>query len=234
MNRDNSRSQIFIFIGPPGAGKGTLSQLCVHKLGWIQLSTGNLCRKHIALQTNIGKQIDFAIKSGKLIDDSLMTSMVIDWLINQVDLLDLKKNIILDGFPRTLEQAKLFHNVLMENSKLQTKITVVRLAIDDTIVISRLMGRSICKNNDCQKVYSLYSEAGLAPRVQGSCDDCSSPLIKRADDEEPAVKDRLISYHRHANDLINFYQNIGGYKGELNVNQSLEQVFNQFISLIGF
>ena len=224
-----SQSQIFIFIGPPGAGKGTLSQLCVNRLGWVQLSTGNLCRKHIALQTVIGKQIDFAIKSGKLIDDSLMTSMVIDWLTNQCDM---KKNIILDGFPRTLEQAKLLHNVLMKDSKLQTKFSVVRLAIDDSTVVNRLTGRSICKNNDCQKVYSLHFTAGLTPRVNGLCDECSSPLIKRVDDEESAVKDRLISYHKHASDLINFYQNIGGYKGELNVDQSLEQVFNQFISLI--
>ena len=69
------QKSIFIFLGPPGSGKGSLSQFCVKRLGWQQLSTGNLCREHIARQTEIGKQIDFAIKSGKLISDSLIIEM---------------------------------------------------------------------------------------------------------------------------------------------------------------
>ena len=74
------RKDIVIFLGPPGSGKGSLSQLCVKRLGWHQLSTGNLCREHIARGTEIGTQIDFAIKSGKLIADSLILEMVHDWL----------------------------------------------------------------------------------------------------------------------------------------------------------
>ena len=73
-----------VLFGPPGSGKGTLSGLCVKELGWVQISTGNLCRKHIADNTKIGQEIDFAIKSGKLISDALIIEMVKDWLLTQV------------------------------------------------------------------------------------------------------------------------------------------------------
>src|SRR5438105_2140053 len=96
---------IFIFLGPPGSGKGSVSRLCIKDLGWVQLSTGNLCRKHIAKQTEIGKEIDFAIKSGKLVSDDLITNMVLEWF--QKDFDD-SHTVILDGYPRTIMQAQAF------------------------------------------------------------------------------------------------------------------------------
>ena len=95
-----SIERIVLFVGPPGSGKGTLSQKCVQELGWKQISTGDLCRAHIANETEIGKKIDFAIKSGKLVDDGLISQMVFEWFSEQ-------KNgphtVILDGYPRTVQ-----------------------------------------------------------------------------------------------------------------------------------
>lgn len=95
--------QAFIFMGPPGSGKGSLSKLCKTYWGWQQLSTGNLCRKHISEDTQIGKEIDFIIKSGKLISDELIASMVDAWL---TDVVGKEYSLILDGYPRNFTQAQ--------------------------------------------------------------------------------------------------------------------------------
>lgn len=222
--------QIFIFLGPPGSGKGSLSQLCVDRLGWTQLSTGNLFRKHIADQTSIGKQIDFAIKSGKLVSDSLVTEMVFNWLNLQDKNV---RNIILDGFPRTLAQAKSFHDLIQDSSVVPTTINVVRLVVSDDVVISRLSSRIICKNNNCQRVYSLRTDSTLRPSSYEKCDTCQSPLVKRADDEQAAIKDRLVIYHKYCQELVGFYNKVNGYKGDLQGEQPLEVVYNQLISCLG-
>ena len=105
----NNQKNLIVFMGPPGAGKGSLSQLCVDEFGWVQLSTGFLCRKHIAAQTTIGRQIDFFIKSGKLVDDSLIVDMVEEWLAEQIDQ---QRGVILDGFPRSVVQAQALDEIL--------------------------------------------------------------------------------------------------------------------------
>ncbi len=99
----STERSIVIFIGPPGAGKGSLSQLCVKELGWAQLSTGNLCRYHITEQTELGKQIDLAIKSGKLISDGVIVDMVDKAL---PETFKQSPIVILDGFPRTVAKHK--------------------------------------------------------------------------------------------------------------------------------
>ena len=104
-----SNQQLVIFIGPPGAGKGSISQLCVQAFGWKQLSTGYLCRKHINEQTEIGKEIDFSIKSGKLVSDRLIVTLVEQWL---ADPSQHESPIILDGFPRNIAQAEALHEII--------------------------------------------------------------------------------------------------------------------------
>src|SRR5437870_4418018 len=105
--------KIYIFIGPPGAGKGTLAQLCASRMGWIQCSTGDLCRKHVAEQSPLGMQIDLLIKSGKLISDELVIEMVEEWLHKN---LYAYEHIIFDGFPRTRVQAELLEALLKKPS----------------------------------------------------------------------------------------------------------------------
>jgi len=223
------QQEVFVFIGPPGSGKGSLSGLCVQKLGWEQLSTGNLCRKHIAKGTKIGKEIDFAIKSGKLVSDGLITSMVEDWFSTEVQ--D-KTVIILDGYPRTVTQAKDF-NEYVKSASDNLKLHVIRFSLSDDEVIARLSSRYICKNKECQAVYSLKSDSSLAPKQKLQCDKCDNVIVRRKDDNKNAVEERLKVYHRHEKELLNFYKEVDQKIDEIDVEKPLNQVFDEFKRVVG-
>ncbi len=220
---------IIVFIGPPGSGKGTLSNLCIKSFGWKQLSTGNLCRKHISEGSSIGKQIDFAIKSGKLVSDSLITQMVKDWLINGIS--D-SESVILDGYPRTVAQAELLNNLLVKNFE-TCNLKIFKLQVSDDHIINRLSNRYICKNENCQSVYSLLKGSQLMPKQFMKCDNCSGGLIRRDDDHKDSVKERLKIYNTHEKMLLNFYslnkQNIIN----LSVDVPLGEAFDNFKQKMG-
>jgi adenylate kinase len=214
--------QAYIFIGPPGSGKGSLSKLCTFDMGWQQLSTGNLCRKHISEQTSIGKEIDFIIRSGKLISDDIVGNMVDQWLAESMhgDF-----SLILDGFPRNVVQA---HNLLrMVNEKYKAlKIKVVRFIISDEVAIDRICNRYICQNHECQTVYSGDMLSGLGPKNGLACDHCSFPLGKRGDDDRETVKNRLKVYRAFEQDMLaclNQHECI-----EVNVERPLREIFETF------
>jgi adenylate kinase len=226
----SSKTDIFVFIGPPGSGKGSLSNLCSIKLGWVQLSTGNLCRKHIAEKTEIGKQIDFAIKSGKLVSDSLVTSAVEDWFRQN---LSQAQAVILDGYPRTVAQAKALQELILKGP-FKLNLIIVRFAIPDEKVLLRLCSRFICENISCQAIYSLASGSALKPKKHMSCDACGGALIRRKDDDEEAVIERLKIYHRHEQDLLNFYERTKQPIKEVQVEKPLDEVFEEFKNLVGF
>lgn len=192
-------SNMLLFLGLPGSGKGTLAALCAQEYGYQQLSTGNLCREHIAQGTDIGKSIDFAIKSGKLVDDSLITRMVIDWLIQLEN-----KKLILDGYPRTAVQAQAFDSFIKDQPKI--KPLLVRLHLEEAVVVDRLSSRRTCSEKACQAVYSLLPGSSHRPAQEGVCDKCASPLICRKDDEAEAIKQRLKLYSAHERELLDFYR----------------------------
>ncbi len=225
----SQEKEIYIFLGPPGAGKGSLAMLCAKNIGWGKLSTGNLCRKHISEQTEIGIEIDFAIKSGKLISDDLISLMVEDWFVNNFDN---TQTVILDGYPRTLAQAEILEK-LLEHKFSSWQLHIVRLTISDDVVINRLFTRYICSNKSCQIVYSLADNSPCAPKVEGVCDYCQSELVRRADDTKEAVCKRLLVYHQHEKDLIDFYKSRGRFILEVNVEKSPSAVFNELKKYVG-
>lgn len=222
----NKNKDIVIFVGPPGSGKGSLSQLCVQRLGWVQLSTGNLCRQHIARGTAIGQQIDFAIKSGKLISDDIVISLVDEWLREQFEH---EGAVILDGFPRTLPQAYAFRDLLGQESFKAYTPKVVIMMVQDEVIINRLTNRLICENKACQAVYSTITEY-CAPRKSGQCDYCSSHLARRNDDEARIIQDRLETYHKHARDLIDFYRSMECHVYMLDAERVITDVFDDFLA----
>lgn len=220
---------IVSFIGAPGSGKGTLSALCVKELGFKQLSTGDLFRKHIKEGTEIGQQIDFAIKSGKLVSDELVSKMVENWLDEEI-----QKNgeyIILDGYPRTIAQAEYLNKILKEKFSF-LKFHVFRLVISDEEVIYRLVNRCVCQNKDCQAIYSTIEGSSLVPKQKGICDKCKSILACRPDDLLEAVQERLKIYHKHEQGLLDFYSQ-KGFVEEIDVERATSEIFTAFKRLIG-
>ena len=129
-----------MFLGPPGSGKGTLSEMCVDQFGWPQLSTGNLCRQHIADETVIGKQIQKIIARGELVSDDIIADMVVDWIMHQKVI---PQGIIFDGYPRTKNQAEMLYNFLKEKLP-QYELVLVKLNIDSALLVDRILSRVVC------------------------------------------------------------------------------------------
>lgn len=214
---------IFSFFGPPGSGKGTLAERLARELSFEVLSTGNLCRKNIADQTEIGKSLSLYLDKGHLIPDELITDMVGIWLKDAI-----KKNhpIILDGFPRTKGQIKLFLNFLKEIPG--SCFRVMHIKLSEGEIIKRLSLRLVCENKDCQAVYN-----SMLIGQQTVCEACGSLLVKRRDDDQEVVKERLRQYPAYAHELLTFYRSVGQHVEEIDVvDMTPEQVYNTFLSMI--
>ncbi len=218
---------LYIFLGAPGSGKGSLAARSVQDFGWYQLSTGNLCRYHINAQTPQGKEMDLAIKSGKLVSDELITGMVLDWLSQDKS----TEPLILDGFPRTLAQAHVFDDYL--KNKGQYRCAVVYFDIDDATVIDRIGARCICSNKSCQAVYSCLKDSACKPKRDMTCDACDAPLVRRVDDTKEAIQERLLVYKQHANALLAYYRKQNIPIIELDAKEPIAEVYKNFKKMVG-
>lgn len=214
-----NKSNIIIFLGPPGAGKGTLSKLFVDKLNWIQLSTGDILRENISNKTELGEKVDFIIKSGKLISDELIIQIVKDWLLK--NLKDSSK-VILDGFPRTENQAIELKKMLASSLK-NTDLILIRLKISESVLVSRLLNRTICSNQECKAIYSLvqYKEP--------LCSLCSSKLTIRPDDELNAIKDRLKLYSQNENLILDIFKRSGIKIIDIDVEKPIQEIYKDLL-----
>lgn len=221
-----NKQDIVIFLGPPGSGKGSLSNLAIKKLGFEQVSTGNLCRYHIAQQTEIGKEIDSIIRSGKLISDDTITGMVTDWLLNREN----KKTVILDGYPRTVNQAD---SLAKFAEKYSFDLSVVRLCVEDDRLIKRVVSRIVCSNTSCQRVFSIDSCSSNKPAIENVCDDCGSELVRRKDDTLEAIQKRLQVYRQHEAGLIDHFVSHSYKITEISAGQSLVSVYSDFVASFG-
>ena len=220
---------LYVFLGPPGAGKGSLSTLCTIRLGWKQLSTGNLCRSEISCGSVLGQQMDLLIKSGKLVPDNLVVAMIEKAIKENAE--DLAP-IILDGFPRTSLQAQALGDLITEKAFASFRIMVVRMCILNDTLIERLVNRVICQNKSCQAV---YSKAGLAQEALDLmiCELCSSRLVQRDDDNAIVAQKRLEYYYAHERDIIDYAKRREWPLFDLEVERSIEEVFADFKRIVG-
>lgn len=179
----------FIFLGPPGAGKGTLAEKVAEVHDLPHISTGVIFRTAIKSKTALGLRVQAVIDSGELVSDEITIELVKERLAKK----DALKGFILDGFPRTIPQAEALSNIILIDH-------VVNFSIDDSDVIARLSGRRVCKSCGHN-----YHKDFMPPKVDNVCDNCGSELYIRDDDKKEAIIHRLEVYREQTEPLIEFY-----------------------------
>ena len=205
-----------VFFGAPGAGKGTIAKIIEDELGLLQISTGDLFRQAIKDQTELGKKVSSILAAGDLVPDELTIAIVEE----RVKKDDCKNGYILDGFPRTMIQAK-------EWEKIAPVDKAVYFDVSDELVKKRLGGRRLCQK--CGKIYNIHF---MKPKVDGVCDIDGGELITRPDDQEDAIANRLDVYHKQTAPLMDFYKEIGKMV-TIDAGVSPEDSFSQFRKVVG-
>ena len=203
-----------VFLGPPGAGKGTQAVRVCERLGIPQISTGDILRRAIQEQTKIGMEAKSFIDAGKLVPDGVMIAIVADRLAQP----DCVQGYILDGFPRTVAQAEALE-------KIASLDAVVNIDVADALLVQRLSGRRVCRG--CGATYHVDALRG---RVV--CEACAGELVQRDDDKPETIKNRLEVYHRQTMPLADFYAGRGLLK-TIDGAQSPDRCFADILAALG-
>ena len=202
-----------ILMGPPGAGKGTQAVNLVKRYNVLHISTGDMIREAAKEGTPLGKEAKSYMDAGKLVPDSVTIGIVRERLSKP----DCKeKGFILDGFPRTVEQADALAEILKDNGMALTAVLNINVPAAD--LIERAVGRRICKS--CGHSYHVTFNP---TKVEGVCDDCGGETYQRADDSEETMKSRLSVYESSTRPLIDYYKKAGVYK-EIDGRQDIAKV----------
>ncbi len=187
-----------VMLGAPGTGKGTVGGLLSKELNIPHISSGEIFRNYIKKHNDLGKEIEKYILEGKLVPDELAIKLIEKRLEEK----DTENGAILDGFPRTENQAIVLNNFFGDRNK---KINIaVDLSLPDEEIIDRIVKRRTCPNTECREIYNMDFKP---PKVEGICDKCGTKLIQRIDDNEETVKQRLKTYHELSEGLIKYYKN---------------------------
>ncbi len=184
-----------ILLGPPGAGKGTQARILVERDGMVQLSTGDMLRSAVAAGTEIGKQAKAVMDAGALVTDEIVIGIISERLEQP----DVKGGVIFDGFPRTLAQADALGELLARKG--MALDSVVEMRCDDDELVTRVTGRFTC--GGCGEGYHTTFKQ---PAAEGVCDKCGASDFKyRPDDNEDAMRTRLLAYYKETSPLIGYY-----------------------------
>ena len=182
---------LLVLLGPPGCGKGTISSYLLSKGNFIHISTGDLIREEIKIQSDLAKKINDYVLEGKLVPDEITNELLKKKLLS----LDISNsNIILDGYPRNESQAKFLETILNVN-------IVLNIKVDENIIIKRITGRRICPK--CNTIYNIYFNK---TKENNKCDKDGSLLVQRTDDNEVTIKKRIKTFNENNIPLLNFYK----------------------------
>jgi len=190
-----------IMLGPPGAGKGTQAQKICEDYNTVQISTGDILREEVSNNTELGQKAKKYMDKGELVPDAVILGMMEKKLFGE----NAPEGYILDGFPRTVPQARGLDHLYAEHNEELDAIIV--MDVDKEIIVKRLTARRVCKN--CNKVYNLLF---MPPEEDGVCDECGGELIQRDDDKEETVLNRLEVYQEETAPLIDYYSGTGKLK----------------------
>ena len=210
-----------IMVGAPGAGKGTQAKKIADKYQIPHISTGDIFRANIKEGTELGKKAKSYMDQGQLVPDELTLELIMDRFQNP----DCKNGYVLDGFPRTIPQAEALTEALAKKG--ETIDYAINVEVPDENIINRMGGRRACLA--CGSTYHIV----YAPtRVEGICDRCGEKLVLRDDDKPETVKNRLNVYHNQTQPLIEYYTRQGKL-AEVDGTQSMEDVFNAIVKILG-
>jgi adenylate kinase len=187
-----------VFLGPPGAGKGTQAAIIRDRYGIPHVSTGEIIRDAIAGGTPMGDKVRVVVESGKLVPDEMIGDIVAERLGRE----DARNGFLLDGFPRTIRQAEILENVMSARNEGLT--AVIKLDVGDDQVVLRLSGRRVCA-----ACGALSHTEFSAPKRPGVCDACGGRLEQRRDDREEVIRRRLSVYHEQTEPLVAHYAALG-------------------------
>ena len=216
--------KVFIFLGPPGCGKGTQTDTLSKELNIPHIDTGSLLRENIKNETEFGKIAKSFIDKGQLVPIEVVASVIKERISKE----DCKEGYILDGYPRSIEQAEALKD-MWENTpykfKKEEKVAVY-FDIPTDVLVERLVNRRSCPV--CGKIYNLKSSA---PKVEGKCDICNVELIQRKDDTKETALLRFETYDRETKPLLDFYKN-EGILVQINANQGIDAVYRELKAVI--
>ena len=193
----NGGPKAIILFGSPGSGKGTQAKLLTQCMSVPHISTGDMLREHIEAGDTLGREVRLVMQVGMLVPDELVNRLVQERIARP----DCRNGLILDGYPRTLGQARQMADLLGGH---HMKTVVIHLQVDYTKVIARMTGRRQCPV--CGTLYSLSSHP---PKVSGICDKDGTALITREDDSEPVIRQRLEEYGRQTQPLVEYFEKAG-------------------------
>ena len=207
-------------LGAPGAGKGTQAKQIADKYGVPHISTGDIFRANIKNGTELGKKAKEYMDKGLLVPDELVCDLVVD----RIQQADCEKGYILDGFPRTIIQARKLADICsMFNFKIDA---VINLDIPEDVLVKRLSGRRTCA--DCGKSYHIVYNP---PKKEGVCDVCGGELTQRSDESEEAVQVRIDTYNKQTKPLIDYYTMLGELTN-VDGNQSMDEVAEEIYKVL--
>ncbi len=209
-----------IFLGPPGAGKGTQAEFICRDFNIKQLSTGDLLRYHRKEGTELGKKAQEFMDKGELVPDSL----IIDMIRSELTKPEFQNGYLLDGFPRTIAQAEAFDKLINELG--QTLNAVLVLEVPTEELVTRLTARRTCRV--CGKTYHLIYNP---PKQEGICDVCGGDLYQRSDDNEETVRNRLAVYEKQTKPLIEYYE-IKGLAYHIDGKGKIEEIYTRIKEIL--
>lgn len=195
-----------IIFGPPGSGKGTYSSKLQKPLGVIKISTGDIFRDAIKQGNELGKKVAGYLASGQLVPDEI----VIEVLKERLEKEDAKNGVILDGYPRTVEQAKNLEKLLKIDA-------IINIIAPEELLVEKISARRICKNPKCDEIYNIanikrtingikYVLPPVLPKKTGICDKCGNELYQRDDDKPEIIKQRLEIYKKQSEPVLDYYK----------------------------
>jgi adenylate kinase len=190
--------KILILLGHPGAGKGTQAREIMHRLDIPQISTGDMLRDAIVRNTAHGREAKARMDSGELVSDDIVNGIVSE----RIQMEDCKNGFILDGYPRTVQQAETFRSLMSNDDRL----VVIEIGANSEDLTNRLVGRLMCSG--CGEIYNEYSRA---PKQSGVCNFCGKELFRRSDDREDLIRERFKTYQEETYPLVQFYKDMGVY-----------------------